>query len=197
MRARIPLGRRRSSVRRVKQACQAHTGITEGTFYRDQGWYFYLIGKYMERADQTTRLLDVKYHALLPSSDDGRLAAGCQPVERAAALGGGLSRISADPPARHESQQCRRLHAVQRALPAFADLLRARGERTDDGTASRYRLRGGIEAMERLDELRAALESMTIDDVIGRGTHEFLDFVQTQLIGVTDSMRTAFFGDQG
>ena len=60
---------------------------------------------------------------------------------------------------------------------------------------SRYRLRGGIEAMERLDELRAALDSMTIEDVVGRGTHEFLDFVQSRLIGVTDSMRTAYFGD--
>jgi hypothetical protein len=23
----------------VKEACQTHTGITEGTFYRDQGWF--------------------------------------------------------------------------------------------------------------------------------------------------------------
>ena len=30
----------------VKEACQAHTGITEGTFYRDQGWYFYQMGKH-------------------------------------------------------------------------------------------------------------------------------------------------------
>ena len=37
---------------------------------------------------------------------------------------------------------------------------------------------------------------MTIEDVIGRGTHEFLDFVQTRLNGVTDSLRTAYFGDQ-
>ena len=53
----------------VKEACQAHTGITEGTFYRDQGWYFYQLGKYLERADQTTRLLDIKYHTLLPFAD--------------------------------------------------------------------------------------------------------------------------------
>ena len=28
---------------------QAHTGITEGTFYRDQGWYFYQIGAHRAR----------------------------------------------------------------------------------------------------------------------------------------------------
>jgi uncharacterized alpha-E superfamily protein len=52
----------------IKEDCQLHTGIVEGTFYRDQGWYFYQIGKYLERADQTTRLLDIKYHRLLASS---------------------------------------------------------------------------------------------------------------------------------
>ncbi len=54
----------------IKEACQTHTGITEGTFFRDQGWYFYQIGRYIERADQTTRLLDIKYHLLLPSIAD-------------------------------------------------------------------------------------------------------------------------------
>ena len=54
----------------IKEACQTHTGITEGTFFRDQGWYFYQLGRYIERADQTTRLLDIKYHLLLPSISD-------------------------------------------------------------------------------------------------------------------------------
>ena len=58
----------------IKEECQLHTGIMEGTYYRDQGWYFYQIGKYLERADQTTRLLDINYHRLLPSPAD----AGCR-----------------------------------------------------------------------------------------------------------------------
>ena len=49
----------------IKEACQTYTGITEGTFYRDQAWYFYRLGRYIERADQTTRLLDIKYYLLL------------------------------------------------------------------------------------------------------------------------------------
>ena len=50
----------------IKEECQTHTGITEGTFFRDQSWYFYLLGREIERADQTTRLLDIKYLLLLP-----------------------------------------------------------------------------------------------------------------------------------
>ena len=41
----------------VKEECQTHTGITEGTFFRDQSWHFNLIGRMLERADQTTRCL--------------------------------------------------------------------------------------------------------------------------------------------
>ena len=53
----------------IKEACQTFTGITEGTFYRDQAWYFYRLGRYIERADQTTRLLDNKYYILTEARD--------------------------------------------------------------------------------------------------------------------------------
>ena len=54
---------------RVSEACQTHAGITEGTLHRDQGSSFYRMGRCIERADQTTRLIDIKYHALLPKPD--------------------------------------------------------------------------------------------------------------------------------
>jgi uncharacterized alpha-E superfamily protein len=56
----------------IKESCQTHAGIVDGTFYRDQGWSFYHLGKAIERADQTTRLLDIKYHGLaLAQADEG------------------------------------------------------------------------------------------------------------------------------
>lgn len=33
----------------IKESCQAHTGITEATLYRDQAYHFYWIGKMIER----------------------------------------------------------------------------------------------------------------------------------------------------
>src|SRR5690606_17150685 len=50
----------------VKEGCQTHVGITMETFYRDEAWAFYVMGQQLERADQTTRLLDAKVHQLLP-----------------------------------------------------------------------------------------------------------------------------------
>ena len=55
----------------LKEGAQAHVGISEGTFYRDQCWHFTMIGRYLERADQTTRLLDTRFNALVPRADAG------------------------------------------------------------------------------------------------------------------------------
>ena len=61
----------------LKEGVQAHTGITEGTFYRDQCWHFYMMGRHLERADQITRLIDTKFNALVPSAaTDAAIDAG-------------------------------------------------------------------------------------------------------------------------
>ncbi|MEX0882720.1 MAG: alpha-E domain-containing protein, partial [Cyclobacteriaceae bacterium] len=42
-------------------------GLADSTVARTEGWYFRQLGQYLERADKTARILDVKYHILLPS----------------------------------------------------------------------------------------------------------------------------------
>jgi uncharacterized alpha-E superfamily protein len=63
----LAAGNRARLFGQVKEACQTHIGVMEGTFYRGQGWYFCRMGRYIERADQTTRLLDIKYHLCCPT----------------------------------------------------------------------------------------------------------------------------------
>lgn len=46
-----------SLCKEIKEGCQTFEGITEGTFFRGSAWHFYNMGKYLERADQTTRVL--------------------------------------------------------------------------------------------------------------------------------------------
>jgi uncharacterized alpha-E superfamily protein len=45
-------------------------GLTESTFSHGEGYHFMQVGKYLERADKTGRILDIKYHILLPSVRD-------------------------------------------------------------------------------------------------------------------------------
>lgn len=56
----------------IKQDCQTFEGIAEGTFFRGETWCFYQLGKYLERADQTTRLLDMGYDRITDSDTEGR-----------------------------------------------------------------------------------------------------------------------------
>ena len=181
----------------IKEECQTHTGITEGTFYRDQGWYFYQMGKYIERADQTTRLLDIKYHTLVPTVGDTpadgstldvsqwctvlRSAAGYHAFRRVYPRGmtpatvAGFMLFNEGFP--------RSLVMCVRQIDGFLTRLR-----------SRYSLRRGAEAMESVDELLGALLSRPIEAVIREGLHDYLDWVQRQLILITSEIGQAFFG---
>ena len=54
----------------VRTASQAFTGITDTTMTHNEGWHFCRLGRQLERADKTSRILDVKYFLLLPKVDD-------------------------------------------------------------------------------------------------------------------------------
>ncbi len=53
----------------VRERSQAFRGAMLGTIIRDDGYHFSQLGAFLERADQTARILDVKYHILLPRSE--------------------------------------------------------------------------------------------------------------------------------
>lgn len=54
----------------VKERSHLFRGVTFGTIRRDEAFHFHRLGTYVERADNTARILDVKYHVLLPSVAD-------------------------------------------------------------------------------------------------------------------------------
>ena len=53
----------------VKTVTLAVEGATSRTMLRNDGYYFLRLGAAIERADNTARLLDVKYHLLLPEGE--------------------------------------------------------------------------------------------------------------------------------
>ncbi len=177
----------------LKEACQLHTGITEGTFFRDQGWAFYSIGKYMERGDQTTRLLDIKYHTLLPSIEDVgspvdlsqwnsvlRAAAGYHAFRRVYPRG--MSAGSVAGFLLLNSSFARSLALCTWLVQFHLTQLR-----------SGYGLRSASAPLERLDGLRASLQERDIRQIIAGGLHEFLDGVQQELSLLYSDIATAFW----
>ena len=178
----------------LRLECQTHTGITEGTFFRDQGWCFYALGKHIERADQITRLVDIKYHTLLPEAASVgsavdisqwntvlRSAAGYHAYRRttnAAMTPGSIAGFLL------------LTHGFPRSLPCCVRIMH------DQLTQlrSEYGLRASARPLERIDEIMAALENQTITDIIVRGLHEFLDWMQLEFTGLQQDIAGAFWG---
>ncbi|GAC1338215.1 MAG: alpha-E domain-containing protein [Acetobacteraceae bacterium] len=178
----------------IKEGVQAHTGITEGTFFRDQGWHFYMLGRLVERADQMTRLLDIKYHLLVRGSEEERrrveltqwnavlrAAAGYHAFRRVAQAGFApwdvVSFLLSD------TSFARSVALCVRDLEWHLHQLR-----------SRYGLRDAAAVLERVDELRLALGQGS-GFLQPNGLHEFLDHLQRDLSCVADEIGTAFFRD--
>ncbi len=54
----------------VKERSHLFRGLVYGTMQRDEAMRFVNLGSSLERADSTARILDVKYHVLLPRAED-------------------------------------------------------------------------------------------------------------------------------
>lgn len=55
----------------VKMRSSLSRGTTLGTLLQDEAYHFIRLGTLLERADNTARILDVKYHVLRPHGDEG------------------------------------------------------------------------------------------------------------------------------
>jgi uncharacterized alpha-E superfamily protein len=180
---------------RIKEGVQAHTGITEGTFYRDQGFFFYQLGRLIERADQTTRLLDIRYHLLVPAATEERRVAELAQwggVLRAAAGYHAFRRIA---PPGFSPEDVVAFLLINSSFPRSVGLCIEQIDHCLTQLRTRYGLRGTGLALERVEELRGALIGRSPAAIIEDGLHQFLDAVQRDLILLAGEIGTAFFRD--
>jgi len=172
--------------------CQLFTGITDATMSHEEGWNFMHLGRMMERADKTTRLLDVKYFILLPSVsyvgtpyDDLLWAAVLRSASAFEMYRKRYHRITPERVAnflvfdRYFPRAVR--HCVvmaDRALHAISD--------TPPGTFRNL-------AEKRLGRLKAELDFTELEEVMDTGLHQFLDQFQESLNEVGDAIFQTFF----
>ncbi|MCB8873780.1 alpha-E domain-containing protein [Acidisoma silvae] len=180
---------------RIKEAVQAHTGITEGTLFRDQGWHFYEIGRLIERADQTTRLLDIKFHRMLPKGpEDRRLEERTQwgGVLRAVAGYHAFRRIA---PVEFQPSDVVAFLLTDPCFPRSVLLCLSQTEWHLTQLRTSYGLRGTLTPLEQIEDMRAALLDRSAEQIISIGLHDFLDGMQRDLIGLAAATGDAFFRD--
>jgi len=154
----------------VKHRSHLTRGVIQGTMLRDEAWNFTWIGTYLERSDSTARILDVKYHLLLPR---GEKAGGATDYYQWSAL---LHSVSA-------FEIYRRVYRDLITPRRVAELFVLR----DDMPRSLRRCMlqvythltavtnaGSAETERRAGELQASLHFGRIEDIFAMGLHEYL-----------------------
>jgi uncharacterized alpha-E superfamily protein len=155
-------------------------------------WHFFHMGRMLERADKTSRILDVKYFILLRSADD--VGTPFDDIQWAAVLRSASAfemyrkrhgRISPKRVVEFLLLDREFPRAVQFCLLAARDSLYA-----ISGTpAGTFRC-----APEKLlGQLCSDLSFTSVDEVISAGLHEYLDNLQTRMNQVSTGIYETFF----
>jgi uncharacterized alpha-E superfamily protein len=158
----------------VKSCAATFRGAWQSTMLRTDAFEFIRLGLALERADNTSRLLDVKYHVLLPSYD---------------AVGGGLDQLHWDSILRSATALRAYQHIYRDAVRPgqVVELLALRPEIPRSIRACYDEITGALgalsahyggragEAQRVAGAAHARLKFTTVDEVFRGGLHEFLE----------------------
>jgi uncharacterized alpha-E superfamily protein len=176
----------------VKMSSHQLAGVTDATMTHNEGWHFSRLGRQLERADKTSRIVDVKYFLLLPTvadvgttSDDIQWAAVLRSASAFEMYRKRFGRISPDRIVEFLLVDDEFPRAVQCCLLAARESVHA-----ISGTpAGMFR----NPAEQLLGELCSELAYVQIDDLISAGLHEYLDQLQTKMNRVGVGIGETFF----
>jgi len=181
-----------AQVRRINQLLH---GICDSTMSHGEAWAFFQLGTHLERASQMARIMDVKYHMLLPRLEDVGT-----PADNAHWLAILMSCSGYEP-----------FHKKTRALPidpatAVAEFLifdesfpRSihrclwECETAAAAVAGNPVGRESTEAELRIAKLVAWLDARTVQDVIREGLHESLTHIVDEVQEIGNAIHRTFF----
>jgi uncharacterized alpha-E superfamily protein len=176
----------------IQMRSHLFTGLMDCTMSHGEAWNFARIGMMMERADKTSRILDVKYFMLLPRVDLVNT-----PIDNIHWMAV-LKSASA-----FEMFRKQYLRITPQTVADFLifDSMFPRSIRhcVSKAQICLHRITGSAAgsthnaAEKRLGRLMADLEYTDIDEVIKAGMHEYLDGLQTRLNQADAAIGTTFF----
>jgi len=175
----------------VKMSSHLFKGITDGTMSHNEGWHFAKLGRVLERADKTSRILDVKYFMLNPSVTE--IGTSFEDLQWSSVLRS-VSGFEMYRKKHHGITPSRVIDflLLDRFFPraihycvASADESLHAISGTPLGTFCNV-------AEQRVGQLRAELAYGKIDDIFSRGVHEFIDSLQDKLNFIGDGIYETF-----
>ena len=179
----------------VTTASHLFLGTLYATMSHNEGWHFCRLGRLIERADKTSRILDAKYYLLLPSVDT--VGTPYDDIMWAAVL----RSTSAFEMYRKRFQQISPDRIVE-FLVLDREFPRAIHYCVVSAELSLHTITGTPmqtfqnPAEQHLGRVCAELNYIQVREIINRGLHEFLDGIQVGLNLVGDAVHNSFFALQ-
>ena len=174
----------------VKEFSQLTAGIIQGTMSHDVAWNFTHLGTLLERADQTSRILDVKYYILLP--DVSMVGMALDTVQWNAVLKSvGAYEMF------HRRNSNVTPHNVAEFLLLSEDFPRSlrycleKAEQCLKNIA--FPVKSNVESIRLLGKLRSDISFTTIEEIIDHGLHEQIEKVQIRLNELGNQIWKDFF----
>jgi uncharacterized alpha-E superfamily protein len=156
----------------VKEACLRFDGSAHHTMLRQDAYYFLGLGVYLERADSTARILDVKYHLLLP---EGQQVGGGLDYFQWASILRSVSSLTAYRWVYHDSLKpwlIADLLVLNDQMPRSLASCYGNLSLCLDELSTAYGRQGPAQRIAR--SIRTRLQNAEISEVFQQGLHEFL-----------------------
>ena len=178
----------------IKRGCYAEIGVAESTLYRDESWPFFRLGLLVERADQTSRLLDVQFAQRTAGMADmtpEQESSFWNVLLRSASAYHAFRRVH---PSGMEPVDVARFLIFDNRLPRSIAFCASEMQRMITQLRSEFRLRNAQRAFEHADAFQSRLQVHSRDEQILAHLHDFNDWVQTELMKLTAELAGTFFG---
>jgi len=178
----------------IKTNCQAHAGIAEGTLYRDQAYRFYQLGRHIERADQTSRLLDVKYRQLQSVEEDAGSPIDISQWNALLRSASGYQAYRRTRPGSMNTSDVARFLMSDSEFPRSICFCLYRIKYDLACLESEHGLELGDGVKSELDLVMEISGQTPTDRIDPEWLHRFADAVQAGLLGLGGALTARFFG---
>ena len=176
----------------VKMASHLFDGIADATLSHNEPWHFLRMGEMLERADKTSRILDVKYYFLLPTLQG--VGSTIDGVQWAALLRSASSfEMYRKRHRRITPERVADFLILDRYFPRSIAFCIARSEESLRSITGTHHNFFSNAAEQRMGQLSASLNYSKIEEIMTSGLHEFLDSIQIRLNQVDDAVYETFF----
>jgi len=179
----------------VRMGCHLFQGITHSTMSHNEAWSFITMGRHLERADKTTRLLDVKYFILLPSIND--VGTPYDDVQWASVLksvsGFEMYRKKYG---RLAPERIVEFLVLDGEFPRAVRYCVGVADRALHGITGTPHGAFSCASEQRAGMLRSELDFARVDSILSGGLHEFCDALQTKMNTIDECILADFFARQ-